>query len=95
MAGRAHIHEKIERTRSVETILSDERDQRIRDAAATAIGEWLEASPLGYARSIGTLGRWEIQALADAAIGAFIKAAASERQRSSPLPPQIEWLFSG
>lgn len=86
--------EKEERTRSLETLLSDERDGRLRQAVAQALGAWLEASPLGYTRAIGTLSRAEMSALADEAISAFIKAAMEERAKGAELSPVVQWLFS-
>lgn len=95
--GKSYVDRKkpTVRERSVETVLADERDSRLRAAAAQALGDWLESSPNGWKRPIGALQSWEIRAMADAAVSAWIVAASKERDGSGAIPDEILWLFSG
>lgn len=95
--GESYLNRKapIVRKRSVETALADEREARLRAAAAQALGDWLEHSPNGWKRPIGALQAWEIRAMADAAVSAWIVAASNERDGSGAISEEILWLFSG
>ena len=86
--------EQNERTRSIETLLSDARDQRIREAGARAIGEWLEANPRGYSRPISTLTFDELTRIGTEAVAAFIRTATEERMKGDQASVLVNWLCS-
>lgn len=82
------------RTRSPATILSDEATARIRRAVALKIGGWLEESGM-LSLPVRTLKLWQLEAIGDEAVAAFIIACQSERARGEELPAHLLWTAGG
>lgn len=81
-------------TRSPATILSDEATARIRRAVALKIGGWLEESGM-LSLPVRTLKLWQLEAIGDEAVAAFIIACQSERARGEELPAHLLWTAGG